>query len=411
MNTLKPLSIAIIGGGNRGKIYADYATERPQELCVVAVVEPNRTKREHLAKLHGLSAEQCYDNDADFFTHPQLADAVLIASPDQFHYKQVIESLKKGYHILLEKPIAQCITECHEIAALAKKMNRIVGVCHVLRYSKCYQKVKDILESGELGKVMNVIHFEPIGLERMVHAFVRGQWRKKEETGPIIMTKSCHDLDLIQWLIGKRCVSIASYGALNYFKKENAPHGSTLRCTDGCAVEKSCPYSAIKIYQQEKNWLRNFALTDSDEKNEKLIDKELREGIYGRCVYQCDNDVVDSQVVSMLFEENITANFTMSAFTKEGFRSTRILLTNGEILADEKSITICNFTENTKRKISINELTKHGGGDHLIMKSFVKAVSTNNHNEIISNIEESIEGFRMAIVADESRVREQMIRL
>lgn len=411
MNTLKPLSIAIIGGGNRGQIYADYATKHPQELCVVAIVEPNDIKREHLANLHSINAKQSFSNDADFFDHNRLADAVLIASPDQYHHAQVIQCLKKGYHVLLEKPIAQTIAECREIAALAKEVNRIVGVCHVLRYSNCYQKVKEILVSGELGKIMNVIHFEPIGLERMAHAFVRGQWRKEEETGPIIMTKSCHDLDLIQWLIGKRCLSIASYGALNFFRKENAPSGSTSRCTNGCTVEQSCPYSAIRIYQREHSWLRNFALTDCNEKNEELIKKELEEGIYGRCVFHCDNDVIDSQVVSMLFEGNITANFTMSPFTKEEHRSTRILLTNGEIVADEKSISLCNFKENTKKRITINELAKHGGGDHQIMKAFVKAVTTNNHDELISNIEESVEGFRMAVLAEESRVKEQMIRL
>lgn len=411
MNTLKPLSIAIIGGGNRGQIYADYATKHPQELCVVAVVEPNRTKREHLAKLHCLSAEQCYDNDADFFVQSGVADAVLIASPDQFHFAQVMQCLENNYHVLLEKPIAQSIDECRAIADLAKEKNRIVGVCHVLRYSNCYQKVKDILESSELGRIMNVIHFEPIGLERMAHAFVRGQWSKEAETGPIIMTKSCHDLDLIQWLIGKRCVSIASYGALNFFRKENAPVGSTLRCTNGCAVEQSCPYSAIQIYQREQSWLRNFALTDDVQTNSQLIKQELEEGDYGRCVFQCDNDVVDSQVVSMLFEDNITANFTMSPFTKEQFRSTRILLTNGEIVTDEKSITVCNFKEDSRKEFSINELSKHGGGDYQIMKAFVKAAKNNNHTELISNIEESVEGFRMAILAEESRSREKMIRL
>lgn len=407
----EPLTITIMGGGNRGKTYAEYALKSPDELKVVAIVEPNDINRAYFTSLYQIPENKSFANEADFFAQEKISDAVFIATPDHCHYSQAMNALRKGYHILLEKPIAQSLEECYDIAALAEEKGLLVGVCHVLRYSKCFQKVKQLIESKKLGEVINIIHFEPIGLERMAHAFIRGQWRKQEETGPIIITKSCHDLDLIQGLVGKKCKSISSYGALNYFKKENAPEGSTERCINGCKVEQSCPYSAVRIYLKERTWLRNFAMTEDEKTNEEIIRKELEEGLYGRCVFHCDNTVIDSQVVSMLFEDNVTANFTMSAFTEKEFRTTRILLTNGEIFSDEKSITYSNFREGTKKRIQIKEISKHGGGDYLIIKSFIDACQGNSKELLPSNIEESIEGFKMAIMAEESRIRRQMVEL
>lgn len=407
----KPLTITIMGGGNRGKTYAEYALKYPDELKVVAIVEPNEINRTYFISLYQIQEHKSFADETVFFAQEKISDAVFIATPDHCHYSQSINALNKGYHILLEKPIAQNLEECYDIAALAESKGLLVGVCHVLRYSKCFQKVKQLIDSKELGTVINIIHFEPIGLERMAHAFIRGQWRRQEESGPIIITKSCHDLDLIQGLVGKQCKSISSYGALNYFKPENAPEGSTERCIQGCKVEDSCPYSAVRIYLKEHNWLRNFALTGDDKTDEKIILKELEEGLYGRCVFHCDNTVIDSQVVSMLFEENITANFTMSAFTKKEFRTTRILLTNGEIFADEKSITYSNFQKGSKKRIQIKEASKHGGGDYVIIRSFINACLENEKKLLPSNIEESIEGFKMAIMAEDSRIIKQMIEL
>ncbi|BEG99589.1 Gfo/Idh/MocA family protein [Bacteroides sedimenti] len=409
--TRKPLTITIMGGGNRGKTYAEYALKYPDELKVLAIVEPNEINREYFTSLYQIPEHLSFADETSFFAQKKLSDAIFIATPDHCHYSQAINALNNGYHILLEKPIAQNLNECYDIAALAEKKNLLVGVCHVLRYSKCFQKVKQLIESKELGEIINIIHFEPVGLERMAHAFIRGQWRKQEDAGPIIITKSCHDLDLIQGLVGKKCKSIASYGALNYFKQENAPKGSTDRCINGCLVEESCPYSAVKIYLKERSWLRNFALTADEKINEEIIRKELKEGLYGRCVFHCDNTVIDSQVVSMLFEDNVTANFTMSAFTKKEFRTTRILLTNGEIFSDEKSITYSNFQEGTEKRIQINETSKHGGGDHVIIKSFINACRENSKELLPSNIDDSIEGFRMAIMAEESRIKKKMIEL
>lgn len=398
------ITVVAIGAGNRMNAYAEL---HPLEMRIVAIVEPNRIRREHLAEKCGIDLRDCFESWEVFLARDKMADAVFICTPDHMHYRPTILALERGYDVLLEKPIAQSLKECMDIVELARKMHRIVGVCHVLRYHPYFRKFKEIVVSGKLGELISVNHVEAVGIERMTHAFVRGLWRKESETNPMILSKACHDLDLLVWLTGRKCVRVSSYGELKWFRTENAPVGSTCRCTEGCAVEKECPYSAIELYYRRRRWLRHFDIPEGNDL-EEIIWKELQTGPYGRCVYHCDNDVVDHQIVSMEMDNGVTINFSMDAFTKDSGRKTHFMFSHGEIFGDERVLTVRYFQADREDEVydfsdTFGECNFHGGADLEIVRDFLKAVRSQQGQALLTNIESSLESHRIAFEIEKKR--------
>lgn len=395
-----------MGAGNRMNTYSEYARLHPEEMEIVAVVEPNVMRREHYRQHFGIAESECYAAWEDFLDRSKRADAVFLCTPDHLHYQPAIKALEKGYDILLEKPIARTWEECTAIVSKARELKRIVGVCHVLRYHPYFVKFKEILGSGQLGEIISVNHFEAVGVERMTHAFVRGLWRKEEESNPMILSKACHDLDLLVWLTGRKCVKVSSYGTLKWFCKEHAPEGSTGRCIDGCRIEKECPFSACNLYLRQKRWLRHFDIPEGVDP-EPYILRELREGPYGRCVYRCDNDVVDHQVVSMLMENGVTVSFSMEGFTKEGGRKTHVMCSMGEIYGDEKSLTVKYFDTRPDEVYDFSdycgESNFHGGADLNLVADFIQAVRAGDATFLRTDVETSLESHRIAFEIEKQR--------
>lgn len=403
------VKVAAIGAGNRMGIYAVYAELHPQEMEIVAVVEPNEVRREHFARRYRIADTACFADWKEFMAQEKCADAVFICTPDQEHYEPTLQALGKGYHVLLEKPIAQTWQQCMEIVNCARRNKRVVGVCHVLRYHPYFMKFREIVASGELGELISVNHIEAVGIERMTHAFVRGLWRKESETNPMILSKACHDLDLLVWLTGKKCMAVSSYGTLKWFKEENAPAGSASRCIEDCRVEHDCPYSAVDLYLRRKRWLRHFDLPEGKEAEEVIL-KELRTGPYGRCVYRCDNDVVDHQVVIMQMEDGVTISFSMDAFTKNSERKTHLMFSRGEVFGDERRLTVRHFRsdlpdETFDFSAVAGECNYHGGADLNIVADFVKAVRQENADSLLTNIESSLESHRIAFEIEKKRLQ------
>lgn len=398
------ITVAAIGAGNRMKAYARL---HPQEMHIVAVVEPNRVRREQLAAQCGIVAENCFASWEIFLQKDKMADAVFICTPDDMHYQPAMLALERGYDVLLEKPIAQTYQQCVDIVCKAHRLNRIVGVCHVLRYHPYFRKFKEVVTDGSLGKLISVNHVESVGIERMTHAFVRGLWRKESEANPMILSKACHDLDLLVWLTGKKCLQVSSFGTLKWFRSENAPAGSTSRCTGGCAVEKECPYSALELYYRRKRWLRHFDIPAGRDENEVIL-QELKSGPYGRCVYRCDNDVVDHQIVSMLMEEEITINFSMDAFTRDSGRRTHFMFSYGEVFGDERMLTVRHFHPEQQDDVydfssCCGECNYHGGADLEIVRDFLRAVRTRDGKNLLTNIDSSLESHRIAFEIEKQR--------
>lgn len=405
---MEQVTVVAIGAGNRMNAYAEL---HPGEMRVVAVVEPNLIRRSQLAAKCGVGESCCFESWEEFLRMEKMADAVFICTPDPMHYEPTMLALERGYDVLLEKPIAQSWKECMDIVERSRELHRIVGVCHVLRYHPYFRKFREVVADQSLGELISVNHVEAVGIERMTHAFVRGLWRKESETNPMILSKACHDLDLLVWLTGKKCLKVNSYGSLKWFRSENAPVGSTLRCIDGCAVEEDCPYSAVELYYRRKRWLRHFDIQPETDPDTVII-QELKTGPYGRCVYHCDNDVVDHQVVSMLMEDGVTINFSMDAFTKESGRKTHFMFSRGEVFGDERRLTVRHFHPDRADEFYdfsdfYGECNYHGGADQEIVRDFLHAVRTGEGETLLTNIESSLESHRIAFEIEEQRKKNQ----
>ena len=413
-----PVTAITLGAGNRGNVYGNYGIQFPKELDIVGVAEPISIRNERYKKKHNILDENSFDTWEHVFNRPKFADAVIISTPDDLHYAPCIKALEMGYDILLEKPIAPTEKECLHILNLANKTGRIVAVCHVLRYAPYFIKLREMIQSGSIGKLISIQHLEPIQHIHMSHSYVRGNWHNSKKTTPIILAKSCHDLDILRWIIDKPCKSIAAFGSLKWFKKENAPLGSTKRCTDGCAVEKTCPYSALKIYGKTGGWSSVFDFPDDKSKHKDYLIEQLKTTNYGRCVYRMENDQPDHYVTSMEFEEEITANFSMEAFTSYHGRRTRIMGSHGDINGDMTEFTHTDFLTGkiNKWNISIEQeknsryhLSGHGGGDWGLVTDWIKAVKNQDHSLLSSTIDASVESHIMGFMAEKSRETNQTI--
>jgi len=398
----KPVTAITIGAGNRGNVYGNFAAEFPGKLDIVGVAEPIAIRNERYASKHKIEAANRFHTWEDVFKKPKFADAVIISTPDNLHYGPCIAALNAGYHILLEKPISPSEKECREILRLAKKTGKVVGVCHVLRYAPYFVKLKEIIQSGVLGKVASIQHFEPIGFVHMSHSYVRGNWHNSEKTTPIILAKSCHDLDIIRWMLEKPCLKVNAFADLKWFKKENDPPGSTARCMDGCAIEAKCPYSALRIYHRDRKRLYVFDLPEDESKHSEAILHYLKTTDYGRCVYKMDNDQPDHYTTNLLFQDNITAAFSMEAFTSYEGRRTRVMGSLGDVVGDMESMVHTDF-QSGKKDTWKQTTDMHGGGDWRLAENWVQAVAQQNPGLLTSTIDASIESHIMAFMAEKSR--------
>lgn len=406
----KPVTAITLGAGARGNVYGNYAVEYPDQLDIVGVAEPIALRNERYTQKHKIAAENRFNTWEDVFKKPKFADAVIISTPDQLHYGPCMEALKMGYNVLLEKPISPSEKECRDILELTKKTGRIVAVCHVLRYSPYFIKLRELMQSHSIGEIISMQHMEPIEHTHMAHSYVRGNWHNSKTSTPIILAKSCHDLDIIKWMLGKESERIQAFGDLKWFKKENAPKGSTARCTDGCAIEPVCPYSALRIYHRNRQRTYVFDLPEQKDKQEEAILNYLKTTDYGRCVYRMDNDQCDHYTTNILFKDNVTASFNMEAFTPWGGRRTRVMGSMGFIEGDMSQFTIYDFRTGKSQKYESKVLDVanyknegHGGGDWRLVADWVQAVSQHDPTLLTSTIDASIESHVMCFAAEKSR--------
>lgn len=399
----KPIQIITIGAGNRGNVYGNFALSFPAEMDIIGVAEPIAIRNERYTEKHQIPEQNRFHTWEEVFKQPKFADAVLISTPDHLHYGPCMAALKAGYDVLLEKPISPSEKECRDILALAQKTGRIVAVCHVLRYAPYFEKLRELMHSGAIGEIVSIQHLEPIEHIHMSHSYVRGNWHDRHATTPIILAKSCHDLDILRWLVDKPCRKIVAMGGIKWFKKENAPAGSTPRCMDGCAVESTCPYSALKIYYRGRGWTYVFDLPEEKEKQGPFILEKLRETNYGRCVYQMDNNQEDHYVATMEFEGGTTAAFSMEAFTSYSGRRTRVMGSLGDIVGDMETFTHTDFRTMERTVMDSRSGDGHGGGDWRLLRNWLQAVGQRNPALLTSTIEASIESHVMGFMAEKSR--------
>lgn len=415
-------TIVIAGLGQRGyRIYGSILHSMPERAQIVAVADIDAEKVKEAKETLGLADDMCFGSAEELLCQPKLADAMVIATLDQQHVGQAIQALEKGYDLLLEKPISGNKEECQEILKVADWLGRKVVVCHVLRYSPFYRKIKEVLDSGVLGELMNIQAIENVGYWHYAHSFIRGNWRNSDETTPMIMQKCCHDMDLMVWLTGRRCERVSSFGSLGYFNKEHAPEGATKYCMGGCRRKDECPYDAEAFYidhpeqgiaNGNTDWPVNMIEQYPTVENVRAA---LPTHQYGRCVFQCDNNVVDHQVVNLEMEGGLTVNFTMTAFTEEVSRYSKYMGTCGQMIADMKTniIEIERFGY-PKEIVDMGVLeghAGHGGGDPVIVSDFLDYLNGKECKGITS-LSDSLESHFICMAAEKSRVNDgKMIEL
>lgn len=409
--SVSPVSLVVIGAGQRGTGYARWAQRHPDRASVVAVAEPREVRRARLAAEHGIDAGNAAADWRQLAGRGRLGDAVLICTQDRLHVEPAEAFAALGYHILLEKPMAPDEAACRRIVAVTEKAGVMLAVGHVMRYTPYTRAVKELIASGQLGDIMSVQHLEPVGFWHQAHAFVRGNWRRADLAASMLMAKSCHDLDWLQYILGRAPLRVSSFGSLTHFTAANRPAGAADRCVD-CSVEASCPYSAPRLYRDllergDHRWPLSVVIEDF---SPGVLDEALRYGPYGRCVYACDNDVVDHQVVALEFPGATTATFTMTAFTKAARRSTRLFGTRGELTGDGETIRVYDFLTRAERLITpppaggMTTAEGHSGGDAGLMDAFTGAVATGNRELITSGPRESLASHLAVFAAERARL-------
>jgi len=349
----KPITAVLVGAGDRGYArYGPYALAHPDEIRFVAVAEAHAARRARFAQAHAIPPAAQFNTWEDLLAQPKLADAALVCTLDHMHVGPAVAGLEAGYDVLLEKPMANTLAACVQLVHTAERTGRLLQICHVLRYTPFFSTLHEIVKSGRLGRIVTVEHRENVAYWHMAHSFVRGLWGNSERESPMILAKCCHDLDLLYWNLGG-CQRLSSIGSLLHFRAENAPEGAPERCTDGCPIADECAWYAPRLYLDLIPLMHTARRTDSRLQRlgaylglgapravalarrlipplERALDftgwpistisedtgrearlHALRTGPYGRCVYRCDNDVVDHQVVSMELESGASLVLVM----------------------------------------------------------------------------------------------------
>lgn len=411
---MKQVTAILIGAGLRGsEAYASYALKYPNELKFVAVAEPDDTRRTGFAEKHHIEEKRQYKCYEELLAAGKIADCALVCTQDHMHFEPVIKLLEMGYHVLCEKPMSPSMQEAIEMGSMAEKYNRILSICHVLRYSPFFVQIKKMLEAGKIGKLISIQHIEEVGYWHHAHSFVRGNWRNAEESSPMILAKCCHDMDILRWLVDSPCESVSSYGDLTYFNEKNAPEGSPMYCMDGCNQRDTCPYYAPRFYLEHERALKdNLTRAVSYDTDKAAVLEKLRTSPYGRCVFHCDNTVVDHQVVNLKFENGVDASFEMCAFTQDCKRKINLMGTHGQLIGDmeESQIVLYDFVTGNKETIQLHTPNEgHSGSDVAMMKAFVELVASDGAIIGRTSASMSVESHLMAMAAEKSRTEKKVV--
>ena len=401
------VKLALIGAGNRGSgVFGGYALEMPHRARFIAVVEPDAAKRNAFATAHRIEADRCFASAEEFFANPpSQIDGVVIATLEDHRFDLVSRSMDQGWHILVEKPLCTNPEDLIRIYDATKDYPNILIVCHQMRLTPVYRTVKSLIDSGAYGEMVCIQHSENLSWHHMAHSFVRGFFQNDRLT-PMLLAKSCHDLDLLVHLTGQKASRVSSFGSLNYFRKENAPQGAPEYCLDGCPHAESCPYDVQKIYFEgdtDPAYIRQMGVVQDKDHLREL----LRKNQFGKCVFRSDNNVVDNQVVQIQFERGIHASFTMCGHNAFERRMTKISMTNGEIefTGLDTRIRATRFEPRIEEVIDVHAKGTHGGGDRAIMDNFTSAILTGDQSILVTPIRDSLEGHLLVFAAEEARAQ------
>lgn len=412
---MNAIDAIIVGAGGRGNAYGDFALEHPREMRVVGLAEPDAFRRERFVGRHDIAPDMVFNDWQTLLESGEKKAATVInCTMDRFHFESTMKMLELGYDVLLEKPMSPVLEENIRLVQAAEAKGRLLQICHVLRYTPFWQTLRGVVQSGALGRVISVTHLENLTYYHMAHSFVRGNWRSEESSGPMILSKCCHDFDVLLWILRQNVVRLSSFGSLTHFRPEYAPEGATPRCTDGCPAADSCKYEATKLYvRDEEGWPQN-AVSYAASKEKRL--EALKTGWYGRCVYFCDNDVVDHQTVSMEMEDGATVTLVMNGQGDEECRTMRWDGTkatlHGKFSSRGDEIRIHHHLTGKIEQVPViaRDRSGHGGGDYGIVRSFINTIQ-DRPDDSVTTARESLESHLLAFASEEARLKKTVINM
>jgi len=404
-----PVEAVLVGAGNRGgRIYGGFALANPGELRIVGVVEPDEARRERVAEMHGIAADRQLRSWEELASRPLLAEAAINATQDRMHAASTRALLEQGYQVLLEKPMATTPQACLDLVQAAERHGRVLQISHVLRYAPFFRALYDLLRGGSIGDVVSIDWRENLVYWHYAHSFVRGNWSNTARSGPMLLTKCCHDLDLLVWMLGPTCERIASSGTQRHFTSTVVGPEVPPRCTDGCPHAETCLYYAPRLYldrlAENSNSFAVSAIT-LDATSDGVM-RALTEGPYGRCVYRCDNDVVDHQVALLQFRGGQAVSLTMQGTSHVEGRTVRIDGMRSTVLANESrnEIVVLDHRSGIQRKVELaRPRGGHGGGDWGLIQAFIGALR-GDRPDVLTSGRESVESHLLAFAAEEARV-------
>jgi predicted dehydrogenase len=414
---MAPLEAVLIGCGTRGRsVFGDYALRRPERLRILAVAEPEAERRGAMAAEHALAEDRALGDWRELLALPQLAPVAIVATGDTLHVEPALAALERGYDVLLEKPIAPDPADCVRVVEAAEKCGRMLQICHVLRFTPFYNRVHEILESGALGDLVAIDLKEHVAHWHMTHSFVRGKFRNRSLAAPILLAKCCHDLDLLTWFAGGGAERVASFGSLLHYRSESAPVGVPERCTDGCPVQETCVHDAVRFYAgPDEDVARIWPWSDvSPDPSRAARTRALEAGRYGRCVYRCDNDVPDHQVVAIEFRSGLTATFALHGHATHETRTIRVTGTLGELrgILHEGRIEV---TRHGSLDVERHEFTTdpigHFGGDSGLLDHFTDVATRGAVSEVRTSGRVALESHLIGFAAEQARESGRIIRI
>ena len=411
----RPLRIALVGLGGRGSIYAaDIAANHQGAAEIVQLAELRQNQRQQLSGALGLDSRATFADWHDLVAADRVADAVIITTQDRDHRPAVEAFAAAGYDILCEKPLAGTEEQCAAAVEAGAAAGVFLGVCHVLRYSPNTLRIRALLDGGAIGDIVAIHHLEPVGWFHFAHSFVRGPWRREDEAGPMLLTKSCHDLDWLSFIVGSPAIRISSFGSRTLFTAANKPADASDRCTT-CSIEPECPYSALAMYHSGLDPDRveaYFTRIVAPEMTPAAVDVALRTGPYGRCVYASDNDVVDHQVVNVEYADGVTAAFTVVAATRHEDRRTSIFGSRGQLTTDGSTVEVYDFASRQTTAFDVTgDGSGHGGGDAAMLAAFVDALRLGEPERFSSQGAASLATHRLVFAAERSRTDGAVVEL
>ena len=419
MSHSKPLRIACIGCGSRAQTYTELAARRPDRFQIVAGADPVAGRVEKIRRISGRADFRGFGQAAELLAAGKIADVMIVATQDNDHFEHCRGALEAGYDVLLEKPIATRVPQVLEIERAAARAGRRVMVCFVLRFAAFYRKAREIIDSGAVGEIVSIQASEGVMPWHQAHSFVRGHWAVSGESSPMIISKCCHDTDILHWLVRRPCVRVSSFGSLGFFRPERAPAGAPKRCTDGCPVGDACPYNAIRYTTDMRApWLA-MAYDRAQEASVEEIVQWLRGSPWGRCVYHCGNDAVDRQVLALEFEGGVTGTFTMTAF--ESGRHLEIFGTRGVLKGGETYrkhfgahlVLLPHEGEPVRYTVQAEDggYELHGGGDAGLVNALYDEMTRPAGAPLEAGLDSTVQSHLIGFAAEESRITGRTVDL